>query len=143
MGTWDELDTNVNVIVDTSQLDGLIDLLGDNPVFKPGETWYFIIDVGDKGYEYYGYDLDYYIKKFDLNTQDCQLHKNLIIGLCIDKDCKEKNKLICQKCIFREHKKHDIVEIEDQNDKFRENVKRRQEGWLSGESKRINRQGRR
>ena len=29
MGAWDELDTNVNLTVDTSQLDGLIDLLGD------------------------------------------------------------------------------------------------------------------
>ena len=27
MGAWDELDTNVNLTVDTSQLDGLIDLL--------------------------------------------------------------------------------------------------------------------
>ena len=67
-------------------------------------------------------DLDDFIKKIDLNTQYCQLHKNLIIGLCIDKDCKEKNKLICQKCIFREHKKHDITEIQENNDKFRENV---------------------
>ena len=67
-------------------------------------------------------DLDDFIKKIDLNTQYCQLHKNLIIGLCIDKDCKEKNKLICQKCIFREHKKHDITEIQEHNDKFRENV---------------------
>ena len=66
--------------------------------------------------------MDDFIKKIDLNTQYCQLHKNLIIGLCIDKDCKEKNKLICQKCIFREHKKHDITEIQENNDKFRENV---------------------
>ena len=35
MGTWSELDTEVNVDVDTSELDELIDLLGDNPVFKP------------------------------------------------------------------------------------------------------------
>ena len=42
MGAWDELDTNVNVIVDTSQLDALIDLLGDNPVFKPA------VDIAEK-----------------------------------------------------------------------------------------------
>lgn len=35
MGTWDELDTIVNVDVDTSELDTLIDMLSDNPVFKP------------------------------------------------------------------------------------------------------------
>jgi len=67
-------------------------------------------------------DLSEFIKKIDLTTQFCQLHKNLIIGLCIDKDCKEKNKLLCQKCLFREHKKHDIIEIEEYNDKFKENI---------------------
>ena len=42
MGAWDELDTNVNLTVDTSQLDALIDLLGDNPVFKPA------VDIAEK-----------------------------------------------------------------------------------------------
>ena len=67
-------------------------------------------------------NLNEFIKNIDLTTQYCQLHKYLIVGLCIDKDCKEKNKLLCQKCLFREHKKHDIIEIEEYNDKFKENI---------------------
>ena len=67
-------------------------------------------------------NLNEFIKNIDLTTQYCQLHKYLIVGLCIDKDCKEKNKLLCQKCLFREHKKHDIIVIEEYNDKFKENI---------------------
>ena len=67
-------------------------------------------------------ELNEFIKNLDLKTQFCQLHKYLIIGLCIDKDCKEKNKLICQKCLFKNHKKHDIIEIEEYEDKFKEKI---------------------
>ena len=35
MGTWDELDTDVNVSLDTSELDDLIEFLGDDSVFAP------------------------------------------------------------------------------------------------------------
>ena len=35
MGTWDELDTEVNINLNTSELDDLIDLLGDDEIFKP------------------------------------------------------------------------------------------------------------
>ena len=35
MGTWDELDTQVNVSLDTSELDELIQFLNDDPVFAP------------------------------------------------------------------------------------------------------------
>ena len=35
MGNWPELDTEVNVNVDTSELDELIEFLGDDPIFKP------------------------------------------------------------------------------------------------------------
>ena len=35
MGTWDELDTHVNVTLDTSELDDLIDFLGEDQVFTP------------------------------------------------------------------------------------------------------------
>ena len=35
MGKWEELDTEVNVELDTTELDDLIDLLGDESVFKP------------------------------------------------------------------------------------------------------------
>ena len=67
-------------------------------------------------------ELKEFIKSIDLKKQFCQLHKNLIIGLCIDTDCKEKNKLLCQKCLFKNHKKHDIIEIEEYEDKFKENI---------------------
>ena len=63
-----------------------------------------------------------YLKKIDINTQNCQIHKYLIIGLCIDEDCKEKNKLLCQKCLFKEHKKHDIIEIEEYNNILKEKL---------------------
>ena len=35
MGTWDELDTSVNVKLDTTELDDLIQFLKDDPNFKP------------------------------------------------------------------------------------------------------------
>ena len=35
MGSWDELDTRVNVTLNTDELDELIDLLSDEPVLKP------------------------------------------------------------------------------------------------------------
>ena len=35
MGTWDELDTQVNVNLNTDELDELIEFLNDDPVFKP------------------------------------------------------------------------------------------------------------
>ena len=35
MGTWDELDTEINVNLNTEELDELIDLLGDDPIFEP------------------------------------------------------------------------------------------------------------
>lgn len=35
MGTWSELDTQINVNLDTSDLDELIKELGDDSVFKP------------------------------------------------------------------------------------------------------------
>ena len=63
-----------------------------------------------------------YIDNIDLTKQYCQIHKHLIIGLCIDKNCEEKNKLVCQKCFFKEHKKHDINEINEYNDKLKENL---------------------
>ena len=35
MGTWDELDTKVNVSLNTDELDELIQILNDDPVLKP------------------------------------------------------------------------------------------------------------
>ena len=35
MGTWDELDTEVNVNLNTDELDELIEVLGDDPIFEP------------------------------------------------------------------------------------------------------------
>ena len=35
MGTWDELDTEVNVNLNTKELDELIEVLGDDPIFEP------------------------------------------------------------------------------------------------------------
>ena len=35
MGTWDELDTEVNVNLDTVELDELIEVLGSDPIFEP------------------------------------------------------------------------------------------------------------
>lgn len=35
MGAWDELDTKVNVSLDTSELDELIQLLNGDPIFQP------------------------------------------------------------------------------------------------------------
>ena len=67
-------------------------------------------------------EFDLFLKDINITTQNCQVHKNLIIGLCIDKDCKEKNKLLCQKCLFKEHKKHDVIEIEEYSDKVKENM---------------------
>lgn len=48
MGTWEELDTSVNVDVDTSELNDLIDLLGGDPVFKPAVE---IAEMFKKGIE--------------------------------------------------------------------------------------------
>ena len=36
MGTWDELDTSVDVETDTRELDDLINFFKDDPVFSPG-----------------------------------------------------------------------------------------------------------
>ena len=35
MGTWDELDTRVNVNLNTDELDELIEVLGEDPIFQP------------------------------------------------------------------------------------------------------------
>ena len=35
MGTWDELDTEVNVTLDTVELDELIDFFANDPIFEP------------------------------------------------------------------------------------------------------------
>ena len=35
MGTWNELDTDITVSLDTSELDELMQSLGDDPVFEP------------------------------------------------------------------------------------------------------------
>ncbi len=35
MGTWDELDTEVNVNLNTDELDELIEVLGGDPIFEP------------------------------------------------------------------------------------------------------------
>lgn len=35
MGTWSELDTNINVSLDTTELDELIDFLNGEPALKP------------------------------------------------------------------------------------------------------------
>ena len=35
MGTWDELDTEVNVNLDTVELDELIDFFANEPIFEP------------------------------------------------------------------------------------------------------------
>lgn len=35
MGTWDELDTEVNVNLNTDELDELVEVLGDDPIFGP------------------------------------------------------------------------------------------------------------
>ena len=35
MGAWDELDTKVNVNLNTNDLDDLIEVLGDDPIFQP------------------------------------------------------------------------------------------------------------
>ena len=69
-------------------------------------------------------ELNELLKNIDLTTQYCQIenHKKLIIGVCIDKNCKNKNKLICQKCIFKEHKQHEIEEIEEYNNKIKEYI---------------------
>ena len=63
-----------------------------------------------------------FIKNIDLKKQYCQVekHKNLIIGFCIDKNCKNENKLLCQKCFFKEHKQHDIIEIDEYNENLKE-----------------------
>ena len=61
------------------------------------------------------------VKNIDLKNQYCQIekHKNYI-GFCIDKNCKNENKLLCQKCFFKEHKKHDIIEIDESNENLKE-----------------------
>ena len=67
-------------------------------------------------------DINNFINNVDITKQFCQIHKHLIIGLCIDENCKEKSKLLCQKCLFKEHKKHEIVEIEEYNDYLKKNI---------------------
>ena len=70
--------------------------------FKVYETENYYDDDEKKGdnnkLETNDNELNEFIKSFDLNTQYCQMknHKNLIIGICIDKNCKNKNKLLCQ-----------------------------------------------
>lgn len=67
-------------------------------------------------------ELNELIKNFDLTSQYCQIegHKKLIIGICIDKNCTNENKLICQKCIFKMHKQHEIEDMEECNNKIKE-----------------------
>ena len=63
-----------------------------------------------------------FLKNIDLKKQYCQVHNNLIIGFCIDKNCEDKIKLVCQKCLLKEHEKHDIVKIEEYNNKLKETI---------------------
>ena len=67
-------------------------------------------------------ELTEFVKNIDLKNQYCQIekHKNYIIGFCIDKNCKNENKLLCQKCFFKEHKQHDIIEIDEYNENLKE-----------------------
>ena len=65
-------------------------LAGDNPYFKPGETWYFIIRAGDKGYKYYGYKLYYHINSISPSV------KALYKKISLDVTSGEDNTLKCQ-----------------------------------------------
>ena len=52
----------------------------------------------------------------ELNNLNCQLQNHSsaqIIGFCIDKNCKEKNKFICSECIFDVHAQHRLVKIKE------------------------------
>lgn len=39
-------------------------------------------------------------------------------GLCIDKNCSSKNKLVCPKCILKEHSQHKVIDLDDLEDEI-------------------------
>ena len=53
-----------------------------------------------------------------LNSLNCQLQNHCagqILGFCIDKNCKEKNKFAFSECIFDVHSLHKLVKIKELN----------------------------
>ena len=65
--------------------------------------------------------------KIELGSQKCQIEKhnqNLIIGFCIDQNCKNRNKLLCSECIFDEHLKHDMIRIREINKEILKNIEK-------------------
>ena len=51
-----------------------------------------------------------------LNSLNCQLQNHCagqILGFCIDKNCKEKNKFACSECIFDVHAQHRLIKTRE------------------------------
>ena len=72
-------------------------------------------------------ELNGFINNIDFKTQYCKIenHNNVIFGVCIDKECKNENKLVCQRCIFKEHKRHEIIDIEEYNNNLKDHIIKR------------------
>ena len=61
----------------------------------------------------------------DLNNLYCKEEdhtNNEIIGLCIDDNCNINNKLICYKCIFRNHNQHKLLELTEIKEKLKKEL---------------------
>lgn len=45
--------------------------------------------------------------QFSLNSIKCLKHpNNQLVGICIDKNCKNEDKFMCSDCIFESHNDH-------------------------------------
>ena len=76
MGAWDELDTEVDVDVDTSELDQLIDFFKEDPAFAPGVK---IAEKFKKGIEKGSKKGAYEVAEFNRSMQELAIamHGNL------------------------------------------------------------------
>lgn len=57
----------------------------------------------------------------------CQIKEhqgNPLIGLCIDNQCENKNKLVCLECIFSTHSQHKLVKLSEIEKKILENLEK-------------------
>ncbi len=78
----------------------------------------------------------YYIEKnFENFNKKCIEHtSNTIVGLCIEENC-NFNRLMCTECIFQNHVKHNMININNVVEKYNDLKKFNQE--IENSKKRI------
>ena len=61
------------------------------------------------------------LDNINLSNIDCDQHpKKKIVGICIDKNCKLKNKYMCLDCMFENHSGHVGIQVNKIEKKYKE-----------------------